>query len=221
MDGRFARPRFSFVCVGRGVARAFSRRALTASVVATRLPTHTNPAACIAAPRAPARRCCAAWPRGCPAARATAPDAARDRVRGAGSRPLRRSSGTAGGTPCANRSATRRTRRNSGAAATPFRPRGGARTRWGSSFGLGFMPALSMADSTAKFWSFFCSASFTAKLSRLAAHFCAAFLSCARSREDRALRKNVVTSSAKPVRSKERAGVGPVFRSSVTSVSPN
>ena len=116
------------------------------------LPTHTNPAACIAAPRAPARRYCAAWPRGCPAARATAPDAARDRARGAGSRPLRRSSGAAVGTPCASRSATTRTRRNSGAAATPSRPRGAARIRSGSSFGLGFMPALSMADSTAKFW---------------------------------------------------------------------
>jgi hypothetical protein len=33
--------------------------------------------------------------------------------------------------------------------------------------------------------------------------------------------QNVVTSSAKPVRSKERAGVGPGFLSSVTSVSPD
>ena len=33
--------------------------------------------------------------------------------------------------------------------------------------------------------------------------------------------KNVVTSNAKPVRCKERAGVGPAFRSSVTSVPPD
>ncbi len=109
----------------------------TASVVAP-LPTHTNPAACIAAPRAPARRYCAAWPRGCPAAPATAADAARDRARGAGIEPRRRRSGAAGGMPCANRSATRRTRRNSGAAATPFRPRGGARVLDGAQLRLGF-----------------------------------------------------------------------------------
>ena len=65
-----------------------SARALT--------PNHTNPAACIAALCAPARRYCAAWPRGCPAAPATAPDAACDRARGAGSRPRLRSSGAAG-----------------------------------------------------------------------------------------------------------------------------
>ena len=71
----------------------------------------------------------AVWRQGCPAAHATAADAARDRARGAGSRPRRRRSGAAGSKPCAGNSAIRRTRRNSGAAATPSRPRGGVRTR--------------------------------------------------------------------------------------------
>jgi hypothetical protein len=43
------------------------------------------------------------------------------------------------------------------------------------------MPALSMADSTARFSLFFCSASVMARLSRLAARFCGRVLSCARS----------------------------------------
>ena len=138
-------------------------------------------------------------------------DAARARARGAGSRPLRRSSGAAGGTPCAGSSATRRTRRNSGVAATPSRPRGAARIRSSSSFGLGFMPALSMADSTAKFSSLFCSASFMAKLSRCRGAFLRRASSCARSLDGSRACKSVVTSSAKPVRSKERAGVGLSF----------
>ena len=172
MDGCFARPRFSFACGNMSIG----------------IPT--NPAACIAAPRAPARRYCAAWRRGCPAARATAPDAARDRARGAGSRPLRRGSGTAGGTPCASNSATTRTRRNSGAAATPFST---ARRRAYSialSFGLGFMPALSMADSTARFWSVVLFGVFHGQSSPvIAARSCGRVLSCARSRMDRALAK--------------------------------
>src|ERR1700685_2571719 len=48
------------------------------------------------------------------------------------------------------------------------------------------MPALSMADSTAKFWFFLRSASFTARLSRLAARFFGRVASCARSGMDRA-----------------------------------
>ncbi len=118
-------------------------------------------------------------------------------------------------------SATRRTRRNSGVAATPSRPRGAARIRSRSSFGLGFMPAFSMADSTAKFWLFFCSASVMARLSRLAARFCARPLSCAQSRMDCAPVKYESRRLRNRFGFKERAGVGPVFRSSVTSVSPD
>ena len=51
--------------LGRGVPSVVAGRCRT-------LPNHTNPAACIAALRAPARRYCAAWPRGCPAVPATA-----------------------------------------------------------------------------------------------------------------------------------------------------
>ena len=194
MDGRLARPRFLFVMrqINRRLRERRSPSLATASVVAP-LPNHTNPAACIAALRAPARRYCAAWPRECPAVPATAARAARDRARGAGSRPLRRRSGTAGGTPCASRSATTRTRRNSGAAATPSRPRGAAHIRSGFSFGFGFIPAFSMADSAAKLWLFFCSASFMARLSRLAARFCGRVLSCARSANGSRACKNVVT----------------------------
>ena len=53
----------------------------------------------------------------------------------------------------------------------------------------------------------------------IAARFCGRVLSCARSPMDRALAKNMVTSSAKPVRCRERAGVRPVFQSSVTPAS--
>ena len=45
--------------------------------------------------------------------------------------------------------------------------------------------------------------------------------SLARDRECFARQQNTVTGSAKPVRSKERAGVGPAFRSSVTPASPD
>ena len=54
----------------------------------------------------------------------------------------------------------------------------------------------------------------------LAARLCVRVFLCAIADGSHAC-KNVVTFSAKPVRLKGRAGVGPVFRSSVTSVSPD
>ena len=176
--------------------------------------THTNPAACIAAPRAPARRYCAAWPRGCPAAPATAADAARDRARGAGSRPLRRSSGAAGGTPCEDSSATGRTRRNSGVAATPSRPRGGARIR-SAKLRLGFHARLEHGGQHGEVFVFVLFGLFHGQALPLPRRvFAPSFIMRTIVNGSRAC-KNVVTSSAKPVRSRERAGVGPAFRSSV------
>jgi hypothetical protein len=57
---------------------------------------------------------------------------------------------------------------------------------------LGFMPAFSMADSTAKFGSFFCSASVMARLSRLATRCGARALSGAQ-RERSARQQDTIT----------------------------
>jgi len=143
--------------------------------------THTNPAACIAAPRAPARRYCARGLKGCSLPPpATAADA----------HAIERAAQAAG--------------RIAAAAALPAAHLVRAAPPQGERVAIAallqrlldyealrvfdriklrlpvFSPAFSMADSTAKFWSFFCSASVMARLSRLAARFfAAAFLSCA------------------------------------------
>ena len=192
----------------------------TASVVAL-LPTHTNPAACIAALRAPARRYCAASisrmscrARHCCAMRHAIERAAQAAGRFAAAAALPAARLVRTSPPQGERVAI-------AALLQRLLDREAPRIFDRIKLWFGFHARLEHGGQHGEVLVCSCARRLSRPDSPVSRRAFAAAFCRAHDREWIARLQNMVTSSAKPVRSKERAGVGPVFRSSVTPVSPD